>query len=322
MHPDMVPALLASHGVECRAVRRVTTGKFNSTFVCDVTPGAALVDGAGRVVVRVAPPDSAGFLFYERGMMAQEPGLHRLLREKTSVPVPRIFVHDSTHTVVDRDFLLMEYVDGVALSESGVSAREREDVVHQVGKLLREVHDTCRAESYGYLGEHRCMAPQPDWVSAFAVMWDALIGDIEACGVYGPDDAAAARAAFERHRAVFDRWVASSLLHMDIWDQNVLIGNDGRVVALVDWDRALWGDPEIELAVLDYCGYNIASFWRGYGSRPDRSPRAAVRAAFYHLYEVQKYLVIWTLRGGGGRVGSYRRYALDMLRRLDDGQRG
>ncbi|MBD3240482.1 MAG: phosphotransferase [Chitinivibrionales bacterium] len=316
MNAERVSELLAAHGVECRDARRVTTGKFNDTFVCEVAPGAGAVDGAGRVVVRVAPPDDAGFLFYERGMMAQEPGLHRLLREKTSVPVPRVYIYDSTRVAVDRDFLVMEYINGVALSDAGVSAGVRADVARQVGSFLREVHEKCRSESYGYLGEHRCMEPQRNWVSAFAVMWDKLIADIEACGVYAAADAALARDTWELRRAAFERPVVSSLLHMDIWDQNVLIGGDGRVAALVDWDRALWGDPEIEFAVLDYCGYNTPSFWQGYGSRPEQTPRSAVRAAFYHLYETQKYLVIWTLRSGEGPVESYRRYALDMLRRL------
>ncbi len=40
-----------------------------------------------------------------------------------------------------------------------------------------------------------------------------------------------------------------------------------------------------------------------------------LRGAFYHLYEVQKYLVIWTLRGGADRdrILRYRDHSLRLL---------
>lgn len=305
--------MLGEHGFACRGVQRVPTGLFNQTFVCEVD-GAP---GTPWVVVRVAPPDDAGFLFYERRMMAQEPSIHQLLLDSTDVPVPRILVYDNTRAVCPQDFLIMEYMAGTPISSAGLGGAQREHAVRSTGAFLRQVHDRCRAERYGYLGEHHCMKPQPDWGSAFRVMWRALIEDIAGCGVYAADDMDDALQVWKTHESIFDRRVPSSLLHMDIWDQNILVDRAGTVTAVLDWDRALWGDPEIEFAVLDYCGYNTPAFWDGYGAEPDRSPEARTRAAFYHLYEVQKYLVIWTLRGGGGgRVEAHKRYTLDLLRKL------
>ena len=60
----------------------------------------------------------------------------------------------------------------------------------------------------------------------------------------------------------------------------------------MDFDRALWGDVEIEFAVLDYCGISEPSFWGGYGHLRDESPSAILRRQFYLLYEVQKYIPI------------------------------
>jgi fructosamine-3-kinase len=104
---------------------------------------------------------------------------------------------------------------------------------------------------------------------------------------------------------------------MDIWSQNILIDNKGNITGIVDWDRALWGDPEIEFAVLDYCGFNNAAFWEGYGKQPEQSKENRVRMIFYHLYEVQKYLVIYTLRRSQPeRVIQYKNYALDVIDKL------
>ena len=104
---------------------------------------------------------------------------------------------------------------------------------------------------------------------------------------------------------------------MDIWAQNILVDPEGNVTGLVDWDRALWGDAEIEFAVLDYCGISTDAFWRGFGRPRDTSPEARVRWVFYHLYELQKYIVIRTLRSRRPREAArYKDRALHILRQL------
>jgi aminoglycoside phosphotransferase (APT) family kinase protein len=79
---------------------------------------------------------------------------------------------------------------------------------------------------------------------------------------------------------------------MDVWAQNILVDDASSLTGLVDWDRALWGDPEIEFAVLDYCAVSKPAFWEGYGRARDESEEARVRNIFYLLYEIQKYIVI------------------------------
>ena len=141
------------------------------------------------------------------------------------------------------------------------------------------------------------MEPQPAWVDAFRVMWNRLLDDVVACGSYTPAEAQRLRDLFEHYCTHFDRPVTPALLHMDIWSENILVDAQGSVTGLVDFDRALWGDVEIEFAVLDYCGISEPSFWRGYGREPDTSASAMIRRRFYLLYEVQKYMPISIWRG-------------------------
>ena len=259
----------------------IPTGKFNSSYFVQA--------GEQELVLRVAPPEDAVFLFYERRMMRQEPGLHQLLRRETTAPVPHILAFDDTHAIIDRDFLLMERLPGGPLSDApGVDAAK---VLRQVGECLAQVH-RLTAKEYGYLGEHQPMPPQPDWGAAFEVMWGKLIDDIAATGHYDPDDCRRMLARLERHRSCFDHSPPAALLHMDVWGQNILVDDAGTLTGLVDWDRALWGDPEIEFAVLDYCGISQPAFWQGYGGPRDMSPEARIRQVFYLLYELQKYIVI------------------------------
>ena len=284
----------------------IPTGHFNDSWW--------VTAGGQQFVLRVAPSDTTPMLFYERDMMRQEPALHALLRDRTSVPVPRVIAFDDSRRVIDRDFLLIERLPGRPLS--AVRGVDPAPVLEQVGRCLSDVH-AIHATEYGYLGEHRPMPPQSCWADAFILMWSKLIDDIEATGQYNRTQAEAVRGLAGRYRSSFDRPISASLLHMDVWAQNILVDGAGHLCGLLDWDRALWGDVEIEFAVLDYCGISTPAFWRGYGTGED--PRrgdeaAAIRRVFYLLYELQKYIVIeHGRRGDPAGAAAYGDQALAII---------
>jgi aminoglycoside phosphotransferase (APT) family kinase protein len=292
-------------------VRRCPTGKFNTTYFIE---GSAV-----PLVLRIAPPDDRDrVLFYEHRMMRQEPALHARLRERTDVPLPEILAYDFSGRDLDRDYLLMERLPGTPISGlANLTRRAFDDILREVGRCLRQVH-SLTGDRYGYVGEHRPMEPQTDWPSAFAVMWHKLLDDIERCGGYSPDEATRLRRLLDRHIRGFDHPVPAALLHMDVWAENLLADERGRLTGLIDWDRALWGDPEIEFAVLDYCGISEPAFWEGYGAERDRSPEAEVRRVFYLLYEVQKYIVIRRVRGNDpSRADAYHWQSLHLAQGLE-----
>lgn len=291
------------------ALRRIATGKHNQSWWVE---GAA-----GRWVLRVAPPDSTGLLFYERLMMRQEPELHALIHARTSIPAAIVVAHDFTRGEIDRDWLLMTALPGGPLSEAhGLAPAAFARCLRQTGACLAQLHRIA-APQYGYLGAHRPMPPQPDWASAFTLMWNRLLDNVVACGAYSEDEAREFRELLDRHRRHFERPVPASLLHMDVWAQNLLVDGAGNLTGMVDFDRALWGDPEIEFAVLDYCGISEPPFWEGYGAARDTSPAARIRGLFYLLYEVQKYMPIsvWRRRDEA-RAAAYKRQSMQLARAL------
>ncbi len=70
--------------------------------------------------------------------------------------------------------MILEWLPGRRLTELDLSSAAEAQMLRQVGQALAAVHGLT-AERYGYLGAHRPMAPQPDWASAFTVMWSALL---------------------------------------------------------------------------------------------------------------------------------------------------
>lgn len=283
----------------------IPTGKFNTSYF-------VRVDGQ-ELVLRIAPPRNAVFVFYEREMMRQEPAIHALLLEKTTVPVAKIIAFDDSQTLISHDFLLMERLPGEPMSLSFVMNQNK--VLRQVGNALAQTHQLT-AEQYGYLGEHAPMPPQDTWNEAFLMMWRKMIEDVASVGYYSTEECNWLYQLLETYIGVFERQVPASLLHMDIWGQNILVDKQGNLSGLVDWDRALWGDPEIEFAVLDYCGISQPAFWEGYGHRRDHSNAAQIRTLFYLLYELQKYIVIRHGRSHDpGSARQYKEQVIQLVRR-------
>jgi aminoglycoside phosphotransferase (APT) family kinase protein len=131
--PDILKSIIRYHrgGRDSDiSLRRIRTGKFNTSFFVDT--------GEERLVLRIAPPSYAVFVFYERDMMRQEPEIHKLVLSHTSVPVPRIFAYDDSHEFIDRDYLIMECLPGRSLTEMHGLAIS--DILRQVGGYLKQVH--------------------------------------------------------------------------------------------------------------------------------------------------------------------------------------
>lgn len=290
------------------SVERIATGKFNSSFFIYLNEK--------EYVLRIAPRPGTPMVFYEEGMMAQEPEIHALVRKETGIPVPEIVFYDSDHDIIESDVLLMERLPGLPASEAAFLTDPLwESILFQIGEFLRELH-AIHGEHFGYCGAHGPMQPQPTWSKAFELMWKKMITQIVDMGAYSRDQGKQLESSFYEHQGVFDHVSEASLLHMDVWAQNILVDREGRVTALLDWDRALWGDPEIEFAVLDYCGISSNSYWQGYRQVPPDTMEAGIRHAFYMLYEIQKYIIIQGLRRKNRlQAEKYRDYALQYSRK-------
>jgi len=309
-------------GVLPSKITRLTTGLFNKSFT--VTFDDQVISSrihpekkTNRMVIRIAPPDDAGFIFYEKNMMWQEPEIHEALLENTSVPVPEILAADFTREIIDRDYLLMEFLEGTPLSQAHfLNSKALARVYYQTGEFLNETHGI-HFKEYGYRGKHSPCPTRDSWLDAFELMWNYLQDDLVGCKAYSKEEANEYRTALESRKESFNRDVSSSLLHMDVWSQNILVDKDGNVTGLVDWDRSLCGDPEIEFSVCDYCGITNQAFWLGYKDIPEVDENYEVRMKFYLLYEHQKYIVINVKRKGDvARANHYKRDSRSILQSL------
>ena len=249
--------------------------------------------GEARYTVRIGPADGADKLFLEEGGLQREVDLLALLQAKTSLPVAEVVAADFDRTLIDRDFYISRKLAGTPYSQAMSLAHEDHNrIFFQLGQYLRELHDLA-GSAFGYEG-----SMQSVWYEAFKTMWLNLIQDVVACGMYDAQEAADLTALLDYHRDSFDRDALPALLYMSSQKENIMIDPEGNITGLKGFELSLWGDPEMDFAVLDCAGIWASSFWDGYGqSRPD-DPASRVRRKFYILYEFQRNmpLAIWRLK--------------------------
>ncbi len=284
------------------SIQGTPTGKFNNSYF--VTTDKA------EFVLRIAPEKSTKVLFYERDMMRREPGIHNLVLKYTSIPVARIIEYDFSASIVNRDWLLMERLPGRPLSETFLSKDKNQKLFFQLGRAVKELHAITN-NWYGYPTGSNTGPEEKEWYSAFRKMWIRLLKDIESTGIYNAKTVTYLEHLLAEKKDAFIHEPTPSLLHMDIWSQNILVDPEGNLTGLIDWDRGLWGDPEIEFSVLEYCGTSPASFWKGYGTPPPSGTPYSIRRGFYFLYEHQKYIFIRSMRSNN--IPMAQRYASDSL---------
>lgn len=90
---------------------------------------------------------------------------------------------------------------------------------------------------------------------------------------------------FSENRPLFDKITLPCLVHTDLWEGNLLLKKNRdswSLAAIIDGDRAIWGDPDFEMA----SGWMITDrFLEGYqiDKAAYLSPERTERRKYYNL---------------------------------------
>ncbi|MCQ4209055.1 phosphotransferase [Streptomyces longispororuber] len=300
---DRLAAALAAAGVprdEVAEVGELTGGTFNSVVRVATSDGAHLV-------VKLAPDAGVPVLRHERNLLATEALFYRLAREATEVPLPEPLTPAS-----DSGHLVMSHCPGTNWAESKleIGAREHAVLRAELGRHVAALH-TIKGEGFGY--PSRALGPLDDsWRAAFLRMVDAVLSDAARFGVALPRPPAEILALFAAQGALLDEVTVPHLVHVDLWDGNVLVDGD-RIGALIDAERAFWGDPLadfVSLALLSDIerDEDFLAAYRAAGGPAVVDAAGRRRIALYQAY---LYLIMW-VEAVPRQYGAER---LDLLRR-------
>ncbi len=249
----------------------------------------------------------------EVGMMRAELEAMRLVSEQTTVPVPKVLHADLTHEIVDADLFFMEFVDADNFGFSAGDGLLDPEVVAsgnaQLGALNREINGVVGGHFGPLIGEGF-----PTWREAFFAMIQDTLADGRRAGVdlgWKDEDALDVLA---RHADALDEVTVPRLVEVDLWAKNSMI-KDGRIVAILDHERAIWGNPLMEagLTGLDIPFFgDPTDFMEGFGIT-ELTENERTRRRLYSLALALVMLVETKYRGTEEELYAFGREHLDTL---------
>jgi aminoglycoside phosphotransferase (APT) family kinase protein len=291
-------------GTPTRAVEELDDGWFNTIY------RATLSDGRD-VVLKMAPPPGFQVMRYERNILASEVAVLDLLGKTDGVPVPAVLAYDDSRSLHPHDFFLMEYIPGTPYNKlhESLAAEEREPYDFQLGRICARIH-SITGERFGRYQDDHCATTS--WQESFSAMIEDLLLDADDTGVELPVPAESIR---EACRTAQDELAEVTKPHLVAWDLhpgNVFVDN-GSIRAIIDCDRALWGDPLMEypFRTIDW---KRVGFHRGYASDALLSQPGAERRIW--LYDLYHALVVVVECGFRGYEGSHIEWARNELARV------
>lgn len=253
-------------------------GLFNTTY--------HVVYGVERreAVLRLGPVNRALLMGHEENLMQAEAEVCRLCAAH-EIPSYRVLAVDSSKTVVDRDYMIVEYIPSVAMNQIKLTEAERASLYRQIGAYLRRFHQI-KGESFGYLSRILRGEGFSTWGDALLFEVEDILGRLERyLGCSGRE----IRKAFHRNKALLDMAGPACLLHTDMWEGNVLLDRETHeILAVIDGDRAVYGDPDFEFSsswmedpdLLDGYGLDLQE-----KRRPEREKRRVLYRLYYLLLE-------------------------------------
>ncbi|MBE2196167.1 MAG: aminoglycoside phosphotransferase family protein [Anaerolinea sp.] len=276
--PDQLDAIVRAHLGTDRPLKTATElkeGYFNTAYLIELSDGF-------RCVLKAAPPQSQRILTYEKNILKIEFEMITLAAERTEMPVPKLYGLDTTHQILASDYYLMEFLTGTPLHKLRPSLSEAEQTAidHELGRLTRQLN-TITGDAFGYPGQAHLQSRS--WTEAFGVMLQTVLNDGIAVGAVIPRPYDQIYAGAVPHFEVLAEITVPRLVHWDLWDGNVFIHPETkRITGIIDFERALWGDPLMEATLGDM--RDDIPFIQGYGQPLFDNPSKIRRRHLYNLY--------------------------------------
>lgn len=280
--PETIEKLVRSQfgsAIQIAKITPLTDGWFNTAY------DLQFLDNQADMILRIAPDPQQRVLTYEKEMMHKEIMIYKTTESFDDIPIPRLLASDTSRTIIGRDYMFTEKFSGKPLDKikEHLSQEALQSIEKEIGSYAARMH-AHKGHLFGYFGDGPGSSSQT-WQEAFLAFIEALLNDGESLDVQLPLTYTKLQELFRKHVASLDAITEPSLIHWDMWAGNIFVLPENgtyKVEGIIDWERALWGDPEIETAM---CGkFYGKAFFDGYGRNLLSGDDAKIRQCMYRLY--------------------------------------
>lgn len=258
-------------------------GLFNTTY--------RVVTDRHDAVLRMGPVHRELLLPYEQDLMAAEALTDRLCLEN-GIPASVVLHLDTTKTIIDRDFMVVDRIDSVPLSDPSVPEECKAALLRECGKLVRKLHQI-RGRRFGRLAKIVAGQGFDNWYDAVESEFLDVFSKAEEFQIFDTDLQDRVLTYLKNHKTALNALTDPCLAHCDLWAGNVLVQKTDEgysVCAIIDGDRAMFGDPILDIAT----GWiSTPEFLEGYGENTETDAYSAARKSVYALFFTLQDAYIW-----------------------------
>ncbi|KAF3905603.1 hypothetical protein AA313_de0209939 [Arthrobotrys entomopaga] len=243
------------------------------------------LDDHSQLLLRLAPPSDVRVLQHERDVLTGDYEILGLIRQNApEVPVPEVVMHceGGGELLFGAPFLLTTYIPGVPLDlvRHDLPDEVLSMVDYNLGQHARRI-SRIQNSHFGLAGNASAGKKMyTSWRSAFLSIFEAIMRDAEDLFISIPYEVL--RWHVGRLSYALDDVKVPQLVCYDLCEAHRAIVDErtGRLNGLLDFERAIWGDPLMETSF----GEPSLAFLNGYGGNPLGSPNARARVLLYTLY--------------------------------------
>jgi aminoglycoside phosphotransferase (APT) family kinase protein len=255
------------------------------------------LDDGRAVVCKLGPPPDLDQLSYERNLLRTEADACALAAS-AGVPVAALLRAGFDDPVLGGDYLMLDALDGVSWNHvrAELTPESEAGLRRELGRHLARLHEVT-GPVFGY--PHAGITG-PTWREAYLAMVWAVLGDTERWPTPLPAPVPWIKAVLESASPALDEVTTPRLVHFDIWPGNVFLDLSGepRIQAIIDHERAFWGDPLAEFITPTIFGELREDDPLVVGYREETpfelTPAARVRLDLYRAY---LYLILLVENG-------------------------
>ncbi len=269
-------------------------GLFNTTYLITLEDNK-------KYVLRLGPINRHLLMPFEQNLMNAEKYFYELCK-KEGIPVSNVIACDTTKSVLDRDYMLVEYIESIAMSEASLTKEEKDFLYEKVGEYAYKIQNI-KGEKFGRLADIVKGEGFYSWV-------DYLKNDIEKItdlhlkhNILTLEQVDKIRNLPEKYSYILDKITTPRLTHCDLWEGNILLNKNNltEIVAIIDGDRAIFADEEYEFG----CPYMVNEhFIKGYGKDLSNNENNIIKRKIYFVIYNLLDCYVWFVQYNNKQIGN------------------
>ncbi|MGL4449707.1 MAG: fructosamine kinase family protein [Sarcina sp.] len=261
-------------------------GLFNTTYL--ISPL-----NESKIILRVGAINQNLLLPYEKFLMQSE----SLFTEeciKNNITCPKLFKTDTSRDLIDRDYMISEYIPSVPLSEIVTSKDIEDKIYYDVGLYTKKLHEI-KGSKFGRIYDVKCGNGYDLWSEfLYSEIQEATQKGLK-FNIFNKDEIELFKSVIIKHKNILDEIVTKYLLHGDLWTGNILVKKDEKstysLAAIIDGDRSFYGDKEFDRS---NNWITNPAFHEGYGLDIPQDSNSILRQKIYNLvFEVTDIYILW-----------------------------